>query len=155
MRHHCCLHLRSCWVHLHNLSNFRILHSRHMYLNMRFMVLVDKRFERFTSKYVHVLSDWVNRGLIVFHRYELCRILNPQNIEHFSMQEGEVIKLWCALGQLKNCLVLDNLLGHCRRIWIRYGNNLDVRVIRLLGFAATFDWVIWVLLWCVLSNDAL
>ena len=91
--------------------------------------------------------------MVLVHRNKFCRILDPQNIEHLSMQEGKIVKLRCTLGQLKNCLVLDNLLRHRSRIGIADRDNIHIVVVRLFRTAAAFSRFIVILLWCVLSNN--
>ncbi len=47
VRHHGRLYLLCSWVLANKLLNQRIVHRRHMHLNMRLMVLVEERFDRF------------------------------------------------------------------------------------------------------------
>ena len=56
-----------------------------------------------------------------------------RTIEHLAMQEGHVIQVRCRLSQLKDSLVLHNLLRHSGRIWIGYRNDVYLVVVRLFN----------------------
>ena len=69
------------------------------------------------------------------------------------MQLWQVIDLWRHLGQLDHGLILNNLLRHGGRVGIRHRDDVHCVVVRLLGFAWAFFWIVCVLFWCVVADD--
>ena len=89
-----------------------------MHLDMRLVVLVDKRLDRLHVHDVHVLRDRIDWLLIFFDRDDLLDVTQPQHLQHLPVQLGQVVELRSALRELKHCLVLNDPLRHRRRVGI-------------------------------------
>ena len=131
---HCRHHCRRARVCLHKLLDFWVLHCGRVHLNVRLVVLVHKRLDGLTVKYVHVLGHRVTRLHVfaVLKRDQLFRFLDTQHLKHLTMQVGQVVKLRCALSQLNDRLILDDLLSHRSSVGVAYGDYFYSVVVCLL-----------------------
>ena len=153
MRHCLCLHLLSHGV-LSNLGgDGRILHERSVSADVGFVILVDKRFGWLSVEECHVFADWIFWGLIVFRRNQFVCVGDTQHLNHLAVELGQVVDLRGLSGQLHHSLILHDPLRHRAGVGIRDRDHLDHVVIRLLGLAVTFNWIVVVLLRGVVADD--
>ena len=87
VRLHSSLHSLRVGVLTHKLRNLGVLHRVHVDLNMRFVVLVDKRLDRLTVNDVHVLRHRVTwlHVVTVLERDKLLGILNAKHFKHLTV----------------------------------------------------------------------
>ena len=71
--------------------HLRILHRSHMYLQMRFVILIHKRLRRLAHQNRHVLRHRVQRLGLRHVRHELLSVLDAKGLDHLPVQHGEVI----------------------------------------------------------------
>ena len=99
---------------------------------MRFVVLISKRFNRLTTKDIHVLRHRVLRFLIPRQCNQFVCVLDTQHFQHLPMELRQVINLRGTLGQLNSRLVLHDPLRHRSGVWITDRNYLYRVVVSLL-----------------------
>ena len=139
----------------HKLRYLGVLHRVHVHLNMCFMVLVDKRLDWLAVDDVHVLRHRVTRlhVVTVLERYELLGVLDPKHFKHLAMQVWHIIKLRCTLRELQNCLILHDLLCHRRSVRVADRDDRDHVIVRFLGLAAAFFWLVAIRFWRIIRDD--
>ena len=140
----------------HKLSDLRVLQRRGMHRYVRIMVLWEERFDRFAVENVDILTNRIDRLLLVsIHRHKFVRVLNTENLQHLPVQVGEVVNLRSALGHLHDGLVLHNLLGHSGGVRVADGDNGNKVVVALLGLRSAFLGLVRVLVGGVVADDIL
>ena len=154
VRHHGRLQLGSLGVLADQLHDDGVLHRGHVHLDVGLMVLVEERFDRLALEHGHVLGHGVTGLLVVRQGHELIGILDTQNLQHPTVEFGQVVDLRGHLCHLDHSLVLHNALTHGRGIGIAHGDDVDVSVVFPLGSAWSIAvWVVVVVRVCVVLDD--
>ena len=119
------------------------------------MVLVDERLDWLAVDDVHILGHrvtWLHL-IAILERHELLSVLDAKYFKHLTVQIGQVIKLWRALCELQNCLILHDFLCHRRSVGVADRDNSDHVIVRLFSHTATFDWLVAICRWRIVADD--
>ena len=60
---------------------------------MRLVILSNESFDGFAVQHIHVLGHRIGRLHVLFNRNQLLGILDPQRLDHLTMQHGQVVQL--------------------------------------------------------------
>ena len=151
--HHGLLQHLSLRVLADDLSNLRVLHSKHVNLDVGLVVLLDECLDGLALEDVLVLLNRIDRGHVVFNRHQLGGVLDAKNLQHLAVQQRHVVQLGRSLGQLQDGLILDDLLRHGGGVGVAHRNDVDIVVVRLAGHRAALFGLVRVLLGRVVSDD--
>ena len=153
VRLHGCLDHWCLGVLTNQLHDNRVLHGHRVHLDVRLVVLVEERFERFSFECGHVLRHRVSGFLVVRQGHKLVCVLDAQHLQHLTVQLGQVVDVRGHLRHLDDSLVLHNPLAHGGSVGVAHRDDVNVLVIRLLGASGGFVWVVVVLGVCVVPNQ--
>ena len=71
-----------------HLSNLRVLHRGHVGSNVRLVVLVQERLDRFSFENVLILLHGINRLHVFFDWHKLLSVFDTQHVQHTAVEFG-------------------------------------------------------------------
>ena len=69
--------------------------------------------------------------LVAWQGNQLVSVLDAQNVQHATVQLGQVVDLRSCLAQLDHGLILHQSLSHCGGVWVAHRDDIDHLEVRL------------------------